>query len=344
MLHVLQEFRDRLDAIMLRCMHDSVLLYGYESYTGRFIKWYAGYYHSIKINYLVSTDMSRGRAYDQEIFRPSILDFDYKDVRKAVIWVTEPVSPELERDLAARGYEKGKTWFDFFTAVYGTDIDAPEDASADIYTKRKSGRRDIQFLEWLEYKYDCNFVTRIKPEDIPGQPAHNSGYGCTTQKEIFPMLDHAHIAPGADDAIFDFGCGKGGALVSFLDYGFQRVGGVEYDAHIYTIAQDNMKRLHLEDRAELLHGDAAELTTEIDGYNWFYFYLPFDETIMRQVLANLKASLARKPRNMHIIFFSAVRHDYIEENGVFRLTNQFTVDMRQRVVAVFEHREAAEAE
>lgn len=337
MLHVLQEFRDRLDAIMLRCMHDSVLLYGYESYTGRFIKWYAGYYHSIKINYLVSTDMSRGRAYDQEIFRPSILDFDYKDVRKAVIWVTEPVSPELERDLAARGYEKGKTWFDFFTAVYGTDIDAPEDASADIYTKRKSGRRDIQFLEWLEYKYDCNFVTRIKPEDIPGQPAHNSGYGCTTQKEIFPMLDHAHIAPGADDAIFDFGCGKGGALVSFLDYGFQRVGGVEYDAHIYTIAQDNMKRLHLEDRAELLHGDAAELTTEIDGYNWFYFYLPFDETITRQVIANIKESSRRVPRQIGIVFFSAMKHDYIEADGVFRLTNQFTVDMRQRVVAVFEN-------
>ena len=195
MLQVLQTFRDRLDGIMLRCMHASVLLYGYESYTGRFIKWYAEYYHSIKIDYLVSTDMSRGRAYDQEIFRPSILDFNYKDVRRAVIWVTEPVTPELERDLAARGYEKGVTWFDFFAAVYGDDIYAPEDAAADIYTKRKSGRRDIQFLEWLEYKFGCNFVTRIKPEDIPGQPAHNSGYGCTTQKEIFPMLDRCHVCP-----------------------------------------------------------------------------------------------------------------------------------------------------
>lgn len=344
MLQVLQTFRDRLDGIMLRCMHASVLLYGYESYTGRFIKWYAEYYHSIKIDYLVSTDMSRGRAYDQEIFRPSILDFNYKDVRRAVIWVTEPVTPELERDLAARGYEKGVTWFDFFAAVYGDDIYAPEDAAADIYTKRKSGRRDIQFLEWLEYKFGCNFVTRIKPEDIPGQPAHNSGYGCTTQKEIFPMLDRCHVCPQGGDSIFDFGCGKGGALVSFLDYGFQRVGGVEYDAHIYAVAQENMERLHLGGRVELLRGDAAQLTTEIDGYNWFYFYLPFDETIMRRVLANLEASVQRLPRDAHIIFFSAVRHDYIEEGGVFHLTNQFTVDMRQRVVAVFEHRKAAATE
>ena len=342
MLSVLQHFRDQLDKIMLQCMHSSILLYGYESYTGRFIKWYAEYYHSIKINWLVSTDMSRGRAYDQEIFRPSILDFDYKDVRNAVIWVAEPVTPELASDLAARGYEKDVTWFDFFGAIYGGDISSEADAGADIYTKKKSGRRDIQFLEWLEWKYGCNFVTRIKPEDIPGQPVHNSGYGCTTQKEIFPMLDRCHAVPGTDDAIFDFGCGKGGAIVSFLDYGFQQAGGVEYDPHIYEIARQNLQQLHLENRVELLHGDAAGLTTELDAYNWFYFYLPFDETITRKVIANIKESVKRTPRPVRIIFFSAMNHSYIEEDGIFRLTNQFTVDMRQRVVAVFEHRDVVE--
>ena len=76
MLPILEEFREKLDETMLLAMHRSVLLYGYESYTGRFIKWYAEYYHSIKVDYLVSTDMSRGRAYEQEIFRPSILDFN----------------------------------------------------------------------------------------------------------------------------------------------------------------------------------------------------------------------------------------------------------------------------
>ncbi len=33
-LHILQEFRDRLDDIMLQAMHSIVLVYGYESYTG----------------------------------------------------------------------------------------------------------------------------------------------------------------------------------------------------------------------------------------------------------------------------------------------------------------------
>ena len=41
MLPILEEFREKLDETMLLAMHRSVLLYGYESYTGRFIKWYA---------------------------------------------------------------------------------------------------------------------------------------------------------------------------------------------------------------------------------------------------------------------------------------------------------------
>lgn len=122
MLAVLEEFRERLDYIMLKAMHSSVLLYGYESYTGRFIKWYAKYYHNIDIDYLVSTDMNRGRAYDSEIFRPSIIDFDYKNVRQAMIWIVEPMTEELRFFLENRGYSKDKTYFDFYEAIYGNDI------------------------------------------------------------------------------------------------------------------------------------------------------------------------------------------------------------------------------
>lgn len=340
MLDVLKEFRYKLDEIMLKCMHCGITLYGYESYTGRFIKWYAEYYHNIKIDYLVSTDMSRGRAYDQEIFRPSIFDFNYRDVRNTIIWVTEPVTEKLETDLQSRGYIRGKTWFDFFAEIYGDDIFVPEDINknADVFNKKKTGKRDIQFLEWLEWKHDCNFVTRIKPEDIEGQPEHNSGYGCTTQKEIFPMLDRCHVIPSEKDAIFDFGCGKGGAILSFLDYGFQHAGGVEYDARIYEVLKKNMHELGLANKVDMLHGDATHITKEIDEYNWFYFYLPFDETITRKVIFNIKDSVRRNKRLVHIIFFSAMNHSYIEDDGMFRLTNQFTVDMRQRVVAVFDNR------
>lgn len=122
MLSVLNEFRRGMEELMLPALHRRVLLYGYESYTGRFIKWYAKYYHNIDIDYLVSTDMSRGRAYDQEIFRPSVIDFSYKDVNSALIWVAEPLTEETHKYFEQRGYVKNKTYFDFYEKIYGRDI------------------------------------------------------------------------------------------------------------------------------------------------------------------------------------------------------------------------------
>ena len=250
MLPVLEEFREKLDNIMLKAMHSSVLLYGYESYTGRFIKWYAEYYHNIKIDYLVSTDMSRGRAYDSEIFRPSVIDFNYRDVKQAIVWVTEPMTKELRLFLESRGYVYEETYFDFFDAIYGEDVFGTNEEQVDVFRKRKDGKRDIQFLEWLEWKYGCNFVTRIHRDFLEVAGAHGAGYGCTTQKEIFPILDRCHCVPQAEDAIFDYGCGKGGALVSFLDYGFLQVGGIEYEPKIYEVLKENVDRLGLSDKWE----------------------------------------------------------------------------------------------
>lgn len=161
----IDEFREILDEIMIKALHRRVILYGYESYTGRFLKWYAEYYHDIRIDYLVSTDMSRGRAYDQEIFRPSLLEFEYRDVKDAYVWLAEPLTNDTEKYLEKYGYIKNDTYFDFYTAIYGNDIIAKDDGK-DIFHRKKVGRRDIQFLEWLEWKYDCNFVTRIKKDEI----------------------------------------------------------------------------------------------------------------------------------------------------------------------------------
>lgn len=336
MLPILDEFRECLDNIMLQSMHNNVLLYGYESYTGRFIKWYAEYYHNIKIDYLVSTDMSRGRAYDQEIFRPSVIDFNYKNVQQAIVWVTEPITKELSTSLMNKGYVKDKTYFDFYEAVYGSDIYGANEENIDIFRKKKEGKRDIQFLEWLEWKYGCNFVTRIKRELLEVAGEHGEGYGCTTQKEIFPILDHCHCIPCEDDAIFDYGCGKGGALVSFLDYGFQHVGGGEYEPKIYEVLKENVKRLNIENKTELIYGDAGSLSKQLDKYNWFYFFLPFDNYIFEKCIRAICSSYERRKRKVHIISISPYSHECIEKTGVFRLTNQFTIDMRQRVVDIFE--------
>lgn len=61
-----------------------------------------------------------------------------------------------------------------------------------------------------------------------------------------------------------------------------------------------------------------------------------DSYILKKCIKNICDSYKRKKRKMHIISIAPFEHECIEKTGVFRLTNQFTMDMRQRVVNVFE--------
>lgn len=336
-LEILQEFREKLDDIMLKAMHCSVLLYGYDNSTGRFIKWYAEYYHNIKPDYIISTIMQRGMAHDREIFTPELIDYDYKDVKNCIIWMAEPLTPKLKEKFERLGYKKDETYFDFFEMIYGNDLVWEEFGEQNVYLKRKQGKRDIQFLEWLEWKFDCNFLTMISKDTYKVSPP-GAGYGCSTQKEVFPILDHCHCIPKIEDKIFDLGCGKGGAIVSFLDYGFDKVGGIEFDKDLFEICQDNMCKLGIQDKVNLYCGDASGLTNELDEYNWFFFYSSLGQEITKKIVDNLKESILRKKRRIHILLASGipVGTEVMENSGYLKLVNQFTHDRLRRVVKIYE--------
>ena len=150
-------------------------------------------------------------------------------------------------------------------------------------------------------------------------------------------MDRCHCIPKQQDAIFDFGCGKGAALISFLDYGFERVGGVEFEPQIFEICKDNFKKLGLKDETvQLLQGNAADMDSELDEYNWYYFFQPFDCVIFSSCIKSIIKSYQRKQRKMRIISISPTSHDIITDTGLFRLINQFTIAMRQRCVDIYE--------
>lgn len=211
MLQVLDEFREKLDQVMYQCMDKRIVLYGYD-YSGKFVAWYAEYYHSIKPDYIITQDITSNIPYEFELYRESLLDFGYKDVKDAVVWVCVPETEEVRERLNRNGYVKNKTYYNFCELVY-RDTGCCGDAS------------NVQFMRWLEEMYDCDFVTRVGVEDFETKIDGMHPYVASTPKEIFPILDKCHCLPGTGDAIFDFGCGKGAAMLTFLDYGFQRVGG-----------------------------------------------------------------------------------------------------------------------
>lgn len=324
MLKVLDEFRQKLDDIMHRCMDKRIVLYGY-GYSGKFIGWYGEYYHSIKPDYIITQDQSSNIPYEFELYRESLFDFGYKDVKDAVVWLSVPETEEIRDRLEAHGYVKNETYYDFCELIYAD-------------TGRKGDANNVQFLRWLEELYGCDFVTRVGVEEFESVIDGIHPYVATTPKEIFPILDKCHCLPGPEDAIFDFGCGKGAAMVTFLDYGFQKVGGVEYERGIYETLVHNFERLQLlqeNNSIQCICGDASKLKQELDEYNWFYFFDPFEINVFEKVIQNIFDSVKRIPRRVHIINILPRYHQLIIDTGMFVLTNQFDIMSRQRVVDVF---------
>ncbi len=326
MLKEFDIFREKLDRVIHKCMDKRIVLYGY-GYSGKFVGWYAEYYHSMKPDYIITQDMTSNIPYEFELYRESLFDFNYKDVKDAVVWLCIPETEEIRNRLTSHNYVKGQTYFDICEAVYGLD-----------YAKKVNGASAVQPLTFLEYTYGCDFVTRIGTEEFKTVMEGMHPYVTTTPKEILPILDKCHCHPRAGDAIFDFGCGKGSAMLTFLDYGFPKVGGVEYEDGIYGIMEENFRKLKMDPHSgkiECIHGDAARITAELDAYNWFYFFDPFERNIFGNAIQNICESIKRKPRKAYIINILPRYHEVITDTEMFILTNQFDIMSRQRVVDVF---------
>lgn len=325
MLEELKEFRDKLDNLMCSCMDKTIVIYGY-GYLGRFIAWYADYYHSIKPRYLITEEYSNIIPYEYPLFRSSLFELDYKDVKNAVVWLCTAETEEIRTCLEAHGYVKNKTYFDINEIVYG------------VAYNRKESDTNIQFMRYLEKMHGYDIVEPIQVKDFTNSMDGMRPCVNLSPKEIFPILDKCHCIPQKNDAIFDFGCGKGSALFSFLDYGFSQVGGVEYADNVYEILKSNAEKMcnELNDKKmNCYHGDAALVKEELDGYNWFYLFDPFGRDVFEKVINNICESLNRCPRKIWIIYILPKSHDVIEKTGRFVLTNQFEIMTRQRVVNIY---------
>jgi SAM-dependent methyltransferase len=162
--------------------------------------------------------------------------------------------------------------------------------------------------------------------EVHHDQSRNFRYGFVGNRFLKRIMDSLPITSA--DAIFDFGCGKGGSLVTFSRYPFRKLGGVELSSKLYSIAQNNMARLHLR-HVELFCGDAADFTA-LDDYTYLYFFNPFSSAVMEQVMRNVLASLDARPRNLTIIYTNPVCHQTILQTGAFVKTAELSGKQRLR--------------
>ena len=95
----------------------------------------------------------------------------------------------------------------------------------------------------------------------------------------------------ANKNIIDFGCGKGRVLVVAACYGFDKITGIEFARELCDIARKNIIPLQVkfpEKIFNVIHINAVDYVIE-DDTNVFFFFNPFDETVMLAVVKNILA-------------------------------------------------------
>ncbi len=109
--------------------------------------------------------------------------------------------------------------------------------------------------------------------------------------------------PGA--TFVDVGSGKGRVVIIASEYGFSEVIGIELSPQLCGIAVENIAR-HGSSRRVLapitmLNIDATEFQIPA-GPCVFFFFSPFTQTVMREVVVRLERSLEHVPRKVFVIY------------------------------------------
>jgi SAM-dependent methyltransferase len=150
-------------------------------------------------------------------------------------------------------------------------------------------------------------------EQLGLPPARAHWYSDSGGPELSRVLDSLDIPRGSVG--LDLGCGKGGAAITMARRHFVRVTGVELSAELTRIARRNAERAGLRNLT-FVQADASAFT-ELDEFTHLYLYNPFPCAVLREVLANLATSLARRDRELLLIYRNPVCDDAVAESGLF---------------------------
>ncbi len=145
------------------------------------------------------------------------------------------------------------------------------------------------------------------------QNHHYQGASYFILFSIFPKLP-----PETKNYPFiDYGCGKGRALFVAEQCGFKKLIGVDIAKELIDDANANKlvyKPKNNESEITFIFNDATQYQIPSDTCV-FYFFNPFGEAILQQVINNIKESVKQNPRKVYCIYLNPKYKAVFDENG-----------------------------
>ena len=114
----------------------------------------------------------------------------------------------------------------------------------------------------------------------------------------------------------DFGSGKGRSLLLAAEFPFKQIVGVEFSPALHMAAENNIRTWKSSTQqctsVESIQADATEYKLP-EGPLVLYFYNPFKEDVMQEVLANIRNSLLEAPRPITILYANPTCRALLDE-------------------------------
>ena len=137
----------------------------------------------------------------------------------------------------------------------------------------------------------------------------------------------------SDYTFIDFGSGKGRTLLVASDFPFKRIVGVEFGEELHRCALSNIEKYKSTHNCQVksIHADATQFRLP-EGNLVIYFFNPFDDVILRQVLSNIKRAARSHATRVFIVYL------YLQNKNVFHETGDFVSLFNWHKFNVFECR------
>lgn len=181
-------------------------------------------------------------------------------------------------------------------------------AAFTVYHEIRGERKyHINTIEIDEFRYE-----KIESDNL----SHASIYQGTNYFLIEKAFEYLK-SEKANNHLVDFGSGKGRILVVAAYYGFKCITGIDFSASLCREAEYNIEKIKPffpDTDFKIICDDATNYLIENDT-DVFFFFNPFDEVVMLQVVKNILSSLKRNPRKVYIVYINPLHKEIFLSAG-----------------------------
>lgn len=154
-----------------------------------------------------------------------------------------------------------------------------------------------------DFFWENRFMVETTGGAGPSPTDEINAYGFVAYHSSFAMLDHVGLK--SSDVVVDLGAGKGRVVVIAASYPVQRVVGVEIEAHLARAGRRNAMAMRGR-RAPIDFLQMSATDYNYDDATVITLFNPFGSGTMREVLRRIEQSLARRPRDLRIVYCNPI--------------------------------------